>query len=342
MSGALKNAAVRVFLKFFRHRDVMQESDRQYLLRNRRVPTLEKLDPPYGDVGRAPTESTDPALFITGRFRSGSTLLWNLFRHMDGCTSFYEPFNERRWFDASSRGERVDTTHRGVDDYWREYDGISGLAEYYRENWIRDGLFMDENTFDPDMRRFIDRVVASAKGHAVLQFNRVDFRLPWLRKQYPQVPIIHIYRHPRDQWLSFLTDKSLMNKHDVASTYRDAFYLDTWCRDLARHFPFLDSEQTPHPYRRFYYLWKLSWLFGKRYAACSVAYEDLVTDPRNTLEAALNAVAWPHTPDWDQLSSLISRPALGTWHSYAEAEWFVEHERHCEETLSHALGSDSH
>ena len=45
------------------------------------------------------------AIFITGRFRSGSTLLWNLFRNTLGVTSYYEPLNERRWFDARARGE---------------------------------------------------------------------------------------------------------------------------------------------------------------------------------------------------------------------------------------------
>src|SRR4029453_9208736 len=55
---------------------------------------------PYLDLGRA-GESTAVAtrrpVFITARFRSGSTLLWNLFRHLSGCTSYYEPLNERRW-----------------------------------------------------------------------------------------------------------------------------------------------------------------------------------------------------------------------------------------------------
>jgi len=63
-------------------------------------------------------------VFITARFRSGSTLLCNLFRQVDACTAYYEPFNERRWFDPSVRGNRVDPTHRDVEDYWREYDAL--------------------------------------------------------------------------------------------------------------------------------------------------------------------------------------------------------------------------
>ena len=40
-------------------------------------------------------------IIITGRFRSGSTLLWNIFRDLPECTAYYEPFNERRWFDKT-------------------------------------------------------------------------------------------------------------------------------------------------------------------------------------------------------------------------------------------------
>src|SRR5262245_27974875 len=86
-------------------------------------------------------------IFITGRFRSGSTLLWNLFRHMDGVTAYYEPFNERRWFDESTRGERVDPTHRHVTEYWTEYAALTELGAYYDERWIDTELFMDASSW---------------------------------------------------------------------------------------------------------------------------------------------------------------------------------------------------
>ena len=72
----------------------------------------------YPDLNMpAASETTVQApVFLTGRFRSGSTLLWNLFRNVPDCTSFYEPLNERRWFDPSTRGQRVDRTHLGVEE----------------------------------------------------------------------------------------------------------------------------------------------------------------------------------------------------------------------------------
>src|SRR5262249_14305528 len=144
------------------------------------------------------------AVFITGRFRSGSTLLWNLFRMADGFTSYYEPLNERRWFDASARGDRVDPTHRGVSDYWKEYTGLEELGRYYCADWIRRNLYMDERHWDPDLLAFVRLLCERAAGRPVLQFNRVDFRLAWLRHHFPAARIVHLYRHPRDQWCSHI------------------------------------------------------------------------------------------------------------------------------------------
>ena len=94
--------------------------------------------PPFDGLGAAKTESStrlrDDIIFISGRFRSGSTLLWEIFRNIPLVTAYYEPFNERRWFDIASRGTRVDATHLNVTEYWSEYDGLGILSQYYDED----------------------------------------------------------------------------------------------------------------------------------------------------------------------------------------------------------------
>ena len=335
MSNPLKKAAIDWFVRFLRQEDVMKESDRQFNLRHRQTPDLANVPSPYP---MAAPESQDTAhssaLFVSGRFRSGSTLLWNLFRQMEGVTAYYEPFNERRWFDPAYRGERIDTSHRGVSDYWTEYDGLKELGKWYREDWIREALYMDAESYDADMQRYIDLLINRTQGTAVLQFNRVDFRLPWLKARYPTVPILHLYRNPRNQWLSFLTDKAAMGPDTVQVTYRDAFYLDVWCKDLARHFPYLDKGETPHPYRRFYYLWKLSWLFGQRYADRSIGYEDLINDPKAVLEPTTDQLNLTTAVDWPKITSTISPPQPEPWRDYADEDWFAGHEMACETVLN--------
>jgi hypothetical protein len=301
-------------------------------------------EPPYEDLGQPDWDSHPvlraDAVFITARFRSGSTLLWNLFRHVEGCTAYYEPLNERRWFDPAARGDRVDTTHRKVEDYWREYDGLADLGRHYREEWISRSLLMDEHAWDPDLRRYVEVLIERAPGRPVLQFNRIDFRLPWFRRHFPAARIVHLVRHPRDQWCSSLLDVKRFppDGHVRDFAAHDGFYLLTWARDLRHHFPFLDERAATHPYQLFYYLWKLSYLFGRKYAHHSLAYEHLLADPEGQLRELFAALDLERY-DLDRLKRLIVPPAVGKWKEYADDAWFRRHEAACEEVLAGFLGS---
>jgi hypothetical protein len=304
-----------------------------------------RLDPPpYPDLGAPQREGRacrrSDVILITGRFRSGSTLLWNLFRNVPGCTAYYEPLNERRWFDPATRGSRVDRTHRNVDDYWREYDGLRELGAYYREEWIRRHLFMDEYFWAQDLKRYVEILIERAPGRPVLQFNRIDFRLPWFRRHFPNAKVVHLYRHPRDQWCSALLDIKCFPRDGRAEEFaaHDKFYLLNWANDLKYHFPFLEPAAAGHPYRLFYYLWKLSYLFGRRYADHSLAFEQLVGDPAGRL-GELFRVLDVCGGDLAALQKLFAAPPLGKWKEYADDAWFRAHETACETTLADFFGA---
>ncbi len=298
--------------------------------------------PPYGDLGIAtPThgiEGLKDVTIVTGRFRSGTTLLWNIFRHCEGCTAYYEPFNERRWFDANRRGARVDATHLGVEDYWREYEGLQSLDADFDEQWTHRRLLMGERAWNPRMKRYVDALIQHASGRAVLKFNRLDFRLPWVRANYPSAKIVHICRHPREQWRStFLRTTPHPPSAGMAGFAScDEFYVLSWARDLRYHFPFLDERECEHPYQMFYYLWKLSYLFGTKYSHVSLRLEDLVANPRRELERMFAAIDLAPR-DMDALCGLCAQPRAGRWREYATDEWFAGHESHCEAVLEEFL-----
>ena len=278
------------FIKHVANIDDTQQLFSNLLAQHNALPFPKELSgalptPPYTDIGctlaSTPTRLRNDIVIATGRFRSGSTLLWNILREMPGFTAYYEPFNERRWFNRSQRGSRVDPTHRNVTNYWAEYDGLNFLDELYDEAWTRRHLYMTAETYAPAMQRYIETLIEHAAGRPVLQFNRVDFRLPWLRSRFPHAKFVHIFRHPREQWCSNLGDMARSTPYLTWKKFvgLDHFYLRNWAIDLGRSFPCLRFEPGDHPYKVYYKIWRLSHAFGSRYADISFSYEDLTADP---------------------------------------------------------------
>jgi hypothetical protein len=295
----------------------------------------------YPEVG-GPSAAIDAGVpvFVTGRFRSGSTLLWNIFRSIEGCRAYYEPLNERRWFDPTHRGTRVDATHLGVSEYWTEYEGLEHLGAVFHDDWNTRSLHMDEGVWDPDLASYVQGLVdAAAPRRPVLQFNRVDFRLPWLRHWFPNAVVVHLFRHPRDQWCSSLVDISAFPKDGRLTDFahHDHFYLLAWVRDLRYRFPVLDETQVRHPYELFYLIWKLSWLFGRHYAHYSIGIERLTADPARELRRLLDAVGMPHVETAPLLKLIVAQPQ-GKWRAYADNDWFAERETRCETLLRQWAG----
>jgi len=336
MKELLKTKAINIFSKFLRRVEIQKTLEDKMQYTSTIVPQIENLKSPYAAMAENQIDSPserDDIVFITSRFRSGSTLLWNLFRQTQGCTSYYEPFNERQWFNPKVRGNAVDNSHRGVDDYSAEYDGLGYLDAFYDEDWIRNKLLMTRESWAPNMKAYIEGLIEHAKGRPVLQFNRIDFRLPWIKAHFPNAKIIQLYRHPRDQWCSFLTDKKLMNKDDIVRTYQDAFYLDVWCNDLAQKYPILDKRHTPHPYQRFYYLWKLSYLHGMKYSDHNLSFEQLTQQPEVEIKKLYERLDIP-SEQIESLCSVIQPPQTEQWKKYAEDSWFSQLEAECEHNLS--------
>lgn len=338
---SLRNSFFRFWEKAVQHHQgksaLIRSLDSQVRVRPEGLSHLEEL--PYRELGKRSDSarlSGEGTIFVTARFRSGSTLLWNVFRQFPEVTAYYEPFNERRWFDPTGRGSRVDATHRGVSDYWQEYEGLGDLHEVYREQWIREHLYMDQHSWDPQMKRYIDRLIEHAPQRAVLQFNRVDFRLPWIRHHYPQAKIIHLYRHPREQWCSTLKHSNQFGPDQ--GTLRefqphDHFYLSTWVNDLRYRFACLHDDGQRHPYHYFYLLWRLSHAMGVQHADLSIRFEALANHPQPTLDQLTQTLELSN-PDTNSLLSLIQAPTTEKWRNYASDAWFAQQESECEGLLA--------
>ena len=296
------------------------------------------LPDPYRQVraarSRQETSNFENVIFVSGWFRTGSTLVWNLFRDLPGVTSYYEPFNERRWFRRDMRGERVDNTHMGVNDYWQEYEGLTHLDRYFRDDWYYKNLYMDAHSWAPAMRAYIDELIRSGEPCAVLQFNRLCFRLAWVRQNFPGARILHLYRDPRDQWLSFIKSKARCAPDASFATLgtQDFFYLRKWGRDLVNVYPLLDEDALSHPYELFYLIWRLSFTQGERYATHSISIESICEDP----QASISGLFRDLSIDTAHLPSAVGKvagPVASKWQDYAADDWFSTTESHCESLL---------
>jgi hypothetical protein len=188
------------------------------------------------------------------------------------------------------------------------------------------------------MERFLSTMILRTHGRPVLQFNRVDFRLPWIRRRLPGASVVHIHRNPRDQWCSTLLDVTRFPRDASLRDFapHDGFYLLNWARDLAFAFPFLEPDTYDHPYELFWVIWRMSLLFGRRYSDISLAFEELVTQPRAVLAPLLARLDLPHA-DLDVLAALVDPPPLGRWTRYADEVWFAEQEARGEARILAAL-----
>jgi glycosyltransferase involved in cell wall biosynthesis len=246
-------------------------------------------------------------ILITGRFRSGTTLLWKLFRQLDKTVAFYNPLHEylKSYVEYPIQ---ADPSHLVVKPYFDEYRDIFDIVSLHRSEFSSHKLLLEEEQEYPELQTFIRSLLLSVPSGKipVLQFNNIDFRLAWLKQKFPNVRLLHIFRNPRHQWLSELSSFS----SDIDKTIEfDHFFSVTWARDIYKHFPFLATPQIKHAYQRFYYIWKLSYLSGKRLADLSVSYEDVLQEPTKLLGKILRFANLYSDKNLDICQNMIvSRP----------------------------------
>ena len=216
-------------------------------------------------------------LLISGRFRSGSTLLWQLLRASKDTVAFYEPDHDGLL--AHIANTMPMPSHVGVQRYWDEYAGREALlASHHQADFGSRDFLLEAHDERPALADFLQALAHScAPRRAVLKLNRFSLRLPWLRAHLPDARILHLTREPRAAWFS--SRRHLPAERWDASCELDAYDLLQWTLDLAPKLPFLASLLDRPSYSLHFALWRLSDLLGERLADFQLHLERDVHDP---------------------------------------------------------------
>ncbi len=209
-------------------------------------------------------------IFITGRFRAGTSFLWQLFDRLPEFCAWYEPLHPQLPSHVEHIKPKAD--HVGIKDYWRSYSKHPGYLNHFSADFAHNALWLEADSIYPEMKNYIDTLISlSGEQQAVLQFNRMDFRLPWLKAVYPEATIIHIARNPIQLWYS---QRKHITKIDRTNpSVPDAYELMQWSVALATRLPFLAKRKHAHAFFRCCALQKISDLMGARLADVSLSLE---------------------------------------------------------------------
>jgi hypothetical protein len=232
-------------------------------------------------------------------------------------------------------------SHRGVDNYWGAYQNrLDDVERLHRPHFGLHRLRLEADEEWHDLQTYLDSLIdGAAPDTAVLQFNRVDFRLPWLKARFPQAKIIHLFRDCRDSWFSMTRQLTPAEADDPARGH--VYDLLEWSVSLAEDFPFLADPAIKSLYERHYYLWKLSLLMGQRCSDLSLSYDHHFRSDRHAGLQRLAGAGCLDQSQIDGLSGLVVAGETGRWAERHPEPWFREIETRCEGTLDQ-LGLNAH
>ncbi|MCB1584340.1 MAG: sulfotransferase [Xanthomonadales bacterium] len=251
-------------------------------------------------------------IFITGRFRAGTSFLWQIFNQMDGFCAWYEPLHPQLLQAIEHVDPKVD--HVGIDDYWGTYRSYPEFEKKYSSEFGTRLLYLEGGQEYPELMEYLNHLIElSSPDIPVLQFNRMDFRLDWLKQQFPEALIVHIERNPLQLYFSQRKHIDEFLRH--RPNYWDAYELAQWSFALSQTFPFLVTKAaTEHAFYRFYTIYQLSRLMAKAHADIHINLDtdvfqsdcfaekltgalDLSDEQQQVMTRLLNV---PDLPDFDQ------------------------------------------
>lgn len=268
-------------------------------------------------------------IFITGRFCSGTTFLWNFFNWTSQYCAYYEPLHPGLL--ASIQHISPKQKHKGVDNYWQEYLRLNELPQHYSPTFGFERLTLQENEQHQALENYLHYLIQHNDNKSVaIKFNRVDFRLGWLKQRFPTAKIIHIERNIRDSWKS-------SRAHLPADVEKDmyqfnAYELIQWVIALDEQFPFI-IDNSASSYHLHYFIAKLSEKFSRHYAHVTINFErDIIKNFDHFIEKISTTTGL----NKNEITAYIQKREIPLLKEYTvdEIVWLENVEKECDKILN--------
>ena len=244
-------------------------------------------------------------IFLSGRFRSGTSMLWNIFNQLPEYCAYYEPLHPNLISHIQHVKPKED--HLDIDDYWRNYLHLTELKEHFSNRFGQQDIFLEKHEKWIELEQYIRYLITSAGDKTpVLQFNRMDLRLSWLKNTFPNATIIHINRNVFPLWVS--SRRHLNNNQDKKNeSHPDAYDLMQWSADLSLKFPMLQTVKNRSSYYRHYFIWKLSQLLAKSHADIHLNLEQDFIQSQSGVDILARKFDW-NTDQQKTVKEIIQKP----------------------------------
>ncbi len=255
---------------------------------------------------------TETPIFITGRFRSGTSFLWQLFNRLNGYCAWYEPLHPQLL--SAIKYVEPKKAHVGITDYWQTYRDKPEFESCYSMKFATEQLYLEATDIYTGLESYIRHLIdLSGSEVPVLQFNRVDLRLPWLKNKFPEAKIIHIERNPLQLYYSQRKHIGPEQLHDAS--YWDAYELMPWTFALKENFPCLFTSASNHAFYPFFVIYQLSKKMAVLHSDVSINLDEQVFQSDEFIQLVSSVVSLsdeqkneikdmthvPHIPVFDEL-----------------------------------------
>jgi hypothetical protein len=232
-------------------------------------------------------------VIATGFFRTGSTFFFSCLRQVAEFRCYYEPYHPELLEFVEALGEpsagpdRELLGHSIGDDYFAEFKGVdlTSLKKVYAmERRVTNQPVLHQGSSHKDLYNYIHFLQKFASEHgqiSVLQANRLNFSMPWLKQNFPDYLLILITRKPQSVFASLkslaLKEGRVLRADDVGSDYwnvKEAFENIVKCHGIFKR-DFVDFGY----YQKLFFLLKFSERVMAENADLVLSYEHFLEKP---------------------------------------------------------------